>query len=115
LSQRLFKVTANFNAFQSNSVVELADLEHGVQGVARVRPHHQRGVGAAGHDQVAQVLAPDALAGVVNVVAVADDGHGHVGELLHDVLEGVPLVVLAPRCDGAGRREEGKKNLIQIK
>lgn len=76
-------------------------LQHRVQRVPRVRPDHQRGVGAALLDQAPQVFAPDLFAGVVDVIAVADYGHGHVGELLDDVLEGVFFVVLPPSRDGA--------------
>lgn len=83
-------------------------LQHRVQRVAGVRPDHQRRVGAALLDQAPQVFAPDLFAGVVDVVAVADDGHGHVGELLDDVLEGVFFVVLPPSCDGAEGDGGGK-------
>lgn len=84
-------------------------LQHRVQRVPGVRPDHQRGVGAALLDQAPQVFAPDLFAGVVDVVAVADYGHGHVGELLDDVLESVFFVVLPPGRDGAEGDAGGKK------
>lgn len=96
-----------FNAATSG---RCSHLQHRVQRVPRVRPDHQRGVGAALLDQASQVFAPDLLAGVVDVVTVADYGDGHVGELLDDVLEGVFFVVFAPSRDGAegdgGEKEE---------
>lgn len=84
-------------------------LQHCVQRVPGVRPDHQRGVGAALLDQAPQVFAPDLFAGVVDVVAVADYGHWHVGELLDDVLESVFFVVLPPGRDGAEGDAGGKK------
>lgn len=82
-----------------------ANLQNSVEGVPGIWSDHQRGAGAARLDQAPQVLAPDLLTGVVDVVAVADHRHGHAGELLDDVLEGVFLVVLSPRCDGAAENK----------
>lgn len=81
-------------------------LQNSIEGVPGIWSNHQRGVSTARFYQAPQVLAPDLLTGVVDVVAVADHRHGHTGELLDDVLEGVFLVVLSPRCDSAA----GKKN-----
>ncbi|TNN50366.1 hypothetical protein EYF80_039448 [Liparis tanakae] len=67
-------------------------LQDGIERVSRVGPDHQRGVGTARLDQRPEVFSPDLLAGVVDVVAVADDGYRHVGELLDDVLEGIFLM-----------------------
>lgn len=81
-------------------------LQNRIERVSGVRPHHERSVRTALLYQRPEVLSPDLLAGVVDVVAVADDGDRHAGELLDDVLEGVLFMVLAPRRDGAaGRRE----------
>lgn len=77
-----------------------------MEGVPGIWPNHQRGVGTAHLYQAPQVFAPDLLTGVVDVVAVADHRHGHIGELLDDVLEGVFLVVLSPRCDSAAGTKE---------
>lgn len=85
-------------------------LQHRVQRVPGVWPDHQWGVGAALLDQAPQVFAPDLFAGVVDVVAVTDYGHGHVGELLDDVLKGVFFVVLPPGRNGAEWDREKKRD-----
>lgn len=86
-------------------------LQNSIEGVPGIRSNHQRGVSTARFYQAPQVLAPDLLTGIVDVVAVADHRHGHTGELLDDVLEGIFLVVLSPRCDSAA--EKKKKTTAQ--
>lgn len=85
-------------------------LQNRIKRVSRVWSDNQRGIRTALLYQPPQVFSPDLLTGIVDVVAVADYGHGNVGELLDDVLEGIFFMVLPPRCDGTAERTT--ENLI---
>lgn len=75
-------------------------LQYCIEGISRIWSNNQWGIGAACLYQPSKILAPNLLTGVVDVIAVADNGYGHVGELLDDVLKGIFFMVLSPRCDG---------------
>lgn len=79
-------------------------FQNRIERVSWVWSNDERGVCAAHLDQRPQVFSPNLLAGVVDVVAVADYGHRHAGKLLDDVLEGIFFMVFPPRCDGTAER-----------
>ena len=75
-------------------------LDDDLRGVAGVGPHHQDGVSSSSlHHQVLEFAAPYLLAGVPDVVAVADTGHEARGELGEHVAERLDLSVLPPCGD----------------
>lgn len=82
-------------------------LDQSLCGVSGVRPDDQTRVLAALHHSLLQLVSPDVLAGVEDVVAVADHGHWPRGELLKDPLKGLLLPAPPPGDDGAGRQEGG--------
>lgn len=83
-------------------------LDEGLSRVSGVGPDDQTRVLAALDDSLLQLVSPDVLAGVEDVVAVADHRHRHRGELVQDPLKRLLLPASAPRDDGAARHEERK-------
>ena len=73
-------------------------LQRGLAGVARVRPHHEGAFPL--QDLVLQTLAPELAARLEHVVAVAHARHNAGGVRLQHVLEGVALTFSAPCGDG---------------
>lgn len=81
-------------------------LNEGLSRVSRVRPDDQARVLTPLDDSFLQLVSPDVLAGVEDVVAVTDHRHRNRGELIQDPLKRLLLPVPAPRDDGAARHEE---------
>lgn len=77
-------------------------LNQSLCGVSRVRPDDQTRVLAALHDSLLQLVSPDVLTGVKDVVAVADHRHGPRGELLKDLFKRLLLPAPSPGDDGTG-------------
>lgn len=81
-------------------------LNEGLCRVSRVGPDDQTRVLTPLDDPLLQLVSPDVLAGVKDVVAVADHRHRHRRELVQDPLKRLLLPVPTPRDDGAARHQE---------
>lgn len=81
-------------------------LNEGLSRVSRVRPDDQTRVLTPLDDSLLQLVAPDVLAGVKDVVAVTDHRHRHRRELIQDPFKRLLLPVPTPRDDGAARHED---------
>lgn len=81
-------------------------LNEGLSRVSRVGPDDQTRVLTPLDDSLLQLVAPDVLAGVKDVVAVTDHRHRHRRELIQDPFKRLLLPVPTPRDDGAARHED---------
>lgn len=76
-------------------------LQEGLCGVSGVWTDDQAGVLASLHHTLLQLVPPDVLTGLEDVVAVADHSHWAAGELIQQPLKGLLLSVPPPGDDGA--------------
>ena len=84
-------------------------LQEGLCGVSGVRPDDQAGVLAPLHHTLLQLVPPDVLTGLEDVVAVADHSHRAGGELIQQPLEGLLLSAPTPGDDGATDRQRERE------
>lgn len=89
---------------QPSAMLINTHLNEGLSRVPRVRPYNESRILTPLHHSLFQLITPDVLTSLKNVIAVANHSYRPCGKLVQQTLECILLSALAPGDDSATER-----------